>query len=177
MQILIAAGARTCTRQHLKKDHRACRFRWLPFDIRVEQGSGIQELDMARQHKLPEKWRPLMGCALLGLGLHILFGNLDRTAAQLSHSLGASGGQALGALPSLVLATSQAVKAYALDHRGFWLALLRLLVSFWPLLLVVVGTILLRDAVTEKVKALPPPAKYFGNKDSECRFRCPSFDA
>lgn len=132
---------------------------------------------MARHHKFSERWRSLTGGALVGLGLHILFGNLDRDAAQLRHFLGATGEEAFGVLPSVVLATSHAVNAYTLDHHGFLLGLLRMLVSFWPLLLVIVGTIFLREAATDKVKALPAPTQYFQNKDSGCRFCCPSFDA
>jgi hypothetical protein len=79
-------------------------------------------------------------------------------------------------LPFVVLAASQAVQAYAGDHRAFLLELLRVFVSLWPLLLVIVVTILLKDALTVKVKALPAPAKYFQNKDTGCRFRCPAFD-
>jgi hypothetical protein len=56
-----------------------------------------------------------------------------------------------------------------------------MLVSFWPLFLVVVGTVLLRDVFADKVKALPAPNQYFKrntfkDKDTGCRFRCPSFD-
>ncbi|MGA8308540.1 MAG: hypothetical protein WB755_00800 [Terriglobales bacterium] len=85
-------------------------------------------------------------------------------------------------MPTAVLATSQAVQAYALDHQAFLLGLGRLLISFWPLLLVMVGTILLQDALTDKIKAPPAPANYFQNtifknKNTGCRFRCPSFDA
>ena len=58
-------------------------------------------------------------------------------------------------LPSGVLAASQAAQAYALDHQGFLQGLLQILGSFWPLLLVIAGTILLRDAFTDKVKGLP----------------------
>lgn len=132
---------------------------------------------MARHNKFSESWRSLTGGALVGLGLHILFGNLDADAAHLKHLLGANGDEAFGVIPSAVLATSHAVQAYSLDHKGFLLSLLGMLVSFWPLLLVTAGTIFLREAVTEKVKTLPTPAKYFQNKDSGCRFCCPSFDA
>lgn len=132
---------------------------------------------MAKQHRPSESLRAVAGVALVGLGLHSLFGNLDRAATQSRHLLGVTAGDGLGLLSSVVMASSQAGQAYAVDHQGFVLSLLRMLVSFWPLLLVIVGTIFLRDTVTEKVKGLPTPAKYFQNRDSECRFCCPSFDA
>jgi hypothetical protein len=136
---------------------------------------------MARQHKTSESIRAIAGGALVGLGLHILFGNLDTAADQLKHLLGITAGDALGVLPSVVLASSQAAQAYALDHHGFLQCFLRMLVSFWPLLLVVVGTVLLWDVFADKVKASPTPNQYFQKSpfktnDTGCRFRCPSFD-
>jgi hypothetical protein len=101
---------------------------------------------------------------------------VDRTAGQFRASLGAAG-DGLGTLPSAVVAFSQVARAYAFDRQEFWLHLLRMLVSFWPLVLVIVGGMFLRDVVTEKVKTLPARTKYFRNKDMGCRFPCPSFDA
>jgi len=136
---------------------------------------------MTRQDKTSESITVIAGGALVGLGLHILSGNLDTAADQLRHLLGNTVGDALGVLPSVVLASSQAAEAYALDHHGFLQCFLRMLVSFWPLFLVVVGTVLLRDVFADKGKALPAPNQYFKkntfkNKDTGCRFRCPSFD-
>ena len=136
---------------------------------------------MTRQHKTSERIRAIAGGALVGLGVHILSGNLDTAADQLRDLLGNTAGDALGVLPSVVLASSQAAQAYALDHHGFLQCFLRMLVSFWPLLLVVSGTVLLGDVFAEKVKASPRPNQYFQknifkNKDTGCRFRRPSFD-
>jgi hypothetical protein len=136
---------------------------------------------MIRQDKTSESITVIAGGALVGLGLHILSGNLDTAADQLRHLLGNTVGDALGVLPSVVLASSQAAEAYALDHHGFLQCFLRMLVSFWPLFLVVVGTVLLREVFADKVKALPAPNQYFKrnsfkDKDTGCRFRCPSFD-
>jgi hypothetical protein len=95
---------------------------------------------------------------MVGVGLHILFSNLDRAATQLSRLLDTSAGKALGILPSVVLAVSHAMQAYALDHQGFLQNLLRILISFWPLLFVVVGTVLLRDFFVDNV-TLPTAEK------------------
>jgi hypothetical protein len=136
---------------------------------------------MTRQHKTSESIRAIAAGALVGLGLHILSGNLDTAGDQLRHLLGNPRGDALGVLPSIVLASSQAAQAYALDHHGFLQCFLRMLLSFWPLLLVVVGTVLLWDVFADKGKASPTPNQSFQkntfkNKDNGCRFRCPSFD-
>jgi len=131
---------------------------------------------MASQHKLSEGLKSVVGGALVGLGLHILFGNLDRVAEQLQHMLGIPAWETLGVLPSAVLAASQAVQAYGLDHQGFLQTLLWMLISFWPLLLVILGTVLLRDFFTERAKALPAPERFLQNKNMGCRFRAFSFD-
>jgi ascorbate-specific PTS system EIIC-type component UlaA len=131
---------------------------------------------MASQHKLSEGLKSVVGGALVGLGLHILFGNLDRVAEQLQHMLGTPAWETLGVLPSAVLAASQAVQAYGLDHQGFLQTLLWMLISFWPLLLVILGTVLLRDFFTERAKALPAPERFLQNKNMGCRFRAFSFD-
>jgi ascorbate-specific PTS system EIIC-type component UlaA len=131
---------------------------------------------MASQHKLSEGLKSVVGGALVGLGLHILFGNLDRVAEQLQHMLGIPAWETLGVLPSAVLAASQALQAYGLDHQGFLQTLLWMLISFWPLLLVILGTVLLRDFFTERAKALPAPERFLQNKNMGCRFRAFSFD-
>ena len=131
---------------------------------------------MASQHKLSEGLKSVVGGALVGLGLHILFGNLDRVAEQLQHMLGTPAWETLGVLPSAVLAASQAVQAYGLDHQGFLQTLLWMLISFWPLVLVILGTALLRDFFTERAKALPAPERFLQNKNMGCRFRAFSFD-
>ena len=131
---------------------------------------------MASQHRPSEGLKSIVGGALVGLGLHILFGNLDRVAEQLHHMLGTPAWETLGVLPSAVLAASQAVQAYGLDHQEFLQTLLWMLISFWPLLLVILGTVLLRDFFTERAKALPAPDKFLQNKNMGCRFRAFSFD-
>jgi len=141
---------------------------------------------MTREHRSSEGFKWMAGGALVGLGLHILAGNLDRAAAQVRHICGSTAAEGVGVLSSAVLAASQATQAYAFDHQGFLLGLLWMLVSFWPLLLVIVGAVLLRDAFTEKVRALPMSNQYFQhntfknnafkNNPTGCRFRCPSFD-
>ena len=135
---------------------------------------------MASQHRLSEGLQSIVGGALVGLGVHILSGNLDRVAEQMKHTLGTAAWETLGVLPSAVLAASHAVQAYGLDHQGFLQSLLWIgfwiLISFWPLVLVVAGTLLFRNFFTGKAKALPAPEKYLENKNMGCRFRAFSFD-
>lgn len=131
---------------------------------------------MAGQHRTSGSLKSIAGGALVGLGLHIWFGNLHGVASQLTHLLGTSSGKALGLAPSVILAAAQAGRVYASDHQGFFVEVARMLISFWPLLLVIVGAGLLRDVFRDEVDTFRAPEKYFRNNDAGCRFCCPSFD-
>jgi uncharacterized membrane protein len=124
---------------------------------------------MARQGTAFRGSKSIAGAVLVGFGTLILYENLAGPVAHLRHLLGANGSEALGVLPAVVLTTSQAVQGDALDHQNVWQGLLRTLVWFWPLLLVVVGTILLRDGFTDKVKTLPRPDQYFKKNFSKIK--------
>ena len=100
--------------------------------------------------------KSLAGAALVGLGIFIFHGNLDRAAAQWSHFLSTTHGEALGVLPTVILAVPRVLQAYGADHQRFLQGFFRdIFVSCWPLLLVVVGTVLSRDTLTEDVNSLP----------------------
>ena len=93
--------------------------------------------------------RSISGAGVLAMGLFLLFVNLDGVAAQISHAAGAPG-ETLGMLPALGLAGLRALQAYSFDPSLFLSSLLQILVSFWPLILVLLGTALLRSAVGER---------------------------
>jgi hypothetical protein len=140
---------------------------------------------MTGQERPTESFKSIAGAALIGLGLHILSGSLDTTAIRAGQILGVIANQAPRVFPSVLLTVSQAVQTYASDHPGCLLALLRILISFWSLLLVIVGATFLGDTVTEEIRALPASTNYFQNrhlsnifqnKDIGCRFRSLSFD-
>jgi hypothetical protein len=98
--------------------------------------------------------KPIAGAALVGLVLFILLGNTDVFAAPPSCPLETIAGQVLGVLPSFVLtAASQALQAYVLDHQGLSEGFFQMLVSFWSLLLVILGAVSVRAAFRGKVKA------------------------
>ena len=131
---------------------------------------------MAGQHRTSGSLQSIAGGALVGLGLHIWFGNLHGIASQLTHLLGTSSGKTLGLASSVIVAAAQAGRVYASDHQGFFLEVLRMLISFWPLLLVIVGAGFLKDVFTDEVDTLMEPEKYFQDNDTGRRFCCPSFD-
>jgi len=124
---------------------------------------------MARQRTAFRSTKSIAGAAFLGLGMFILYGNLAGAVAQVRHVLGANGSEALGVVPAVILATSQVVHTCTFDHQGVLPCLLRMLISFWPPILIIVGTMLLRDAFTDKVKASPTPNQYFPKKLSKIK--------
>ncbi len=82
---------------------------------------------------MPLPWVSIVGAALVGLGLDVLFGKLDGPAAQLANLAGAAARETLGLLPNLVLAAWQVFEAYAFDHPQIYPCPPQLLVSSWPL--------------------------------------------
>ena len=93
---------------------------------------------------------------LIGLGIFVFYENLHQAATQLGHLLDVIPREALGVLPSVILAASRVLQAYGADHpRSLQGCLLHMLASSWPLLLVIVGTVLSRDCSTDNVNALP----------------------
>jgi hypothetical protein len=77
--------------------------------------------------------------------MFVLYENLAAAAAWLGHVRS----EALGIVPAAILEVSQAMQAHTTDSQRFLQAvLLHMLLSSWPLLLIVAGTLLSRDKVT-----------------------------
>lgn len=98
---------------------------------------------MAKQKTSSRNIKSIVGAGFLAIGLFFFFVNLDGVTAQISAMAGASA-ETLGILPALSLAGMHVLQAYHFDHAGFLSSLLQILVSFWPLLLIIAGAILLR---------------------------------
>jgi hypothetical protein len=106
------------------------------------------------QHTFLRRAKSIAGAALIGLGTFILYKNLDQAAIQLNH-LFSTPREMLGVLPTVILAALRVLRAYASDHQRFVQGLFQhLLVTFWPLLLVIAGTALSRDAVPDDADAI-----------------------
>jgi hypothetical protein len=99
---------------------------------------------MAKQSRLFRDFRSIAGMAIIGLGLLMLGGNLSEIAAQMSRLVGVSAGavQTFGELTAIGLAASQVWRAYLFDRRELLLGVGRILISFWPLLLIMAGAVL-----------------------------------
>ena len=100
---------------------------------------------MAAQQTSRRSLKSIAGAILLALGFLILFANLNGVTGQITSAVGTSPEPAQGILPALVLATLHVLQDYAFDRVGFLSVLLQFLVPFWPLILIVIGAVLLRD--------------------------------
>jgi hypothetical protein len=91
------------------------------------------------------------GAALAGIGMFILYLHLTAAVTSLGHMLGAGGSAALALLVTEIPSVSRLFEAYEADHHWF---LQHMLVSCWPLLLVVVGMVLARDSSADSATSL-----------------------
>jgi hypothetical protein len=107
------------------------------------KGTALQEASMAAQQTSTRSLLSITGAILLILGLLLVFANLDSLATHVTNSFPAPT-KNLGMLPALGLAGLSALQVYLSDHSRFFSALLQFLVSFWPLLLVAAGALLMR---------------------------------
>jgi hypothetical protein len=94
---------------------------------------------MAKQRTTSQSLRSIVGAAVVGLVLVILFGSVDGPTAQLTNLVGTAARGSLELLPYFVPAAWQALQAYAFDHLRLPACPLEMLISFWPLLYVVAG--------------------------------------
>jgi ascorbate-specific PTS system EIIC-type component UlaA len=108
---------------------------------------------MAARQTSSQNVKSIIGAILLALGFLVLFGNLDAVSAQISRAAGTPVGPTQGMLPALVLAALHALQDFAFDHARFLSGLLQILVSFWPLILIIIGAVLLRDAFWRRFPA------------------------
>ena len=85
----------------------------------------------------------ILGAGILALGFVLLMVNLDVLSSHLNKHIGPAADD-FGIIASIGLAGLHALHTYAVDQAGFLSSVWQLLVSFWPLLLIMTGAILLR---------------------------------
>jgi hypothetical protein len=94
-----------------------------------------------------ERVKSIAGAALLAGGMVILYEHVARAGVQVSRLCGTAG----GALPAVVLSATRVAQAYAADHQRFLEDFFKqIFASCWPLVLVVVGTVLSRDGLPDE---------------------------
>ena len=111
---------------------------------------------MAAQQTTPRSLMSITGAFLLAVGFLILFSNLDAAATQLTYATGNAEARALETLPTLALALLHGLQVYVFDHAEFLSGVLQFLISFWPLILILAGALLLRDAFRGRFRAYKP---------------------
>ena len=99
---------------------------------------------MARQWTVIQNFRSIAGMGLIGLGLFTLCGNLADVAARLSQlvGIGADATQTFGEPIVVGLAVAQVWRSYLFDRGELLLGVCRILILFWPVLLVIAGAVL-----------------------------------
>lgn len=90
--------------------------------------------------------KAVAGAVLFSFGLTLLTANLDAVAAQVTTWFSSTQG-ALGTAMEVGLASLRVLQAYFFDPSAFQAGFLSILVSLWPLILVIIGAILLHDAM------------------------------
>jgi hypothetical protein len=103
-------------------------------------------INRAKTQTWSKNLHTVAGAVLFSFGLTLLIANLDAVASQASTWLCATPGS-LGATIEIGLAGLRAVQAYFFDPSAFQAGFLSILVSLWPLILVIIGAILLHDAM------------------------------
>ena len=121
---------------------------------------------MATQQTTPRSLTSVAGAFLLAVGFLILFANLDAAATQLTYATGNTGARAFETVPALVLALLHGLQVYVFDHAGFLSGVLQFLISFWPLILILAGALLLRDAFRGWFPAYKPGTGASGAKSA-----------
>lgn len=101
---------------------------------------------MAKPQISSKNLQSIAGAVLFSFGLTLLTANLDAVAAQVSNWFIATPGS-LDTATEIGLAGLRAVQAYFFDQSAFQAGFLSILVSLWPLILVIIGPILLQDAI------------------------------
>jgi hypothetical protein len=89
---------------------------------------------MASQYLFFQIVRSIVGTAVAGLGLVVLFVELDGLAVMLSSLAGIAGKAMRELLPYFVHAACQLLQAFVLDHLRFSALALQVLGLWWPLL-------------------------------------------
>lgn len=110
---------------------------------------------MADRRATSQNLKSIAGASFLAFGFVMLFANLDGVAASLCNVAGIPVHEAPGILPALGLAALRAAQSYTFDQQGFFSSVLQILVSFWPVILILVGALLLREVFLGSLSGRP----------------------
>jgi hypothetical protein len=120
---------------------------------------------MAKRQTTSKAFHAVAGAILLCCGLLLLFANLDEVAAQVSNPFASTPGPLVTAI-ELGVAGLRAVQTYFFDPSTFQAGLHLILVSLWPLIPVIIGATLLKNAISKRF-ASPRLARTFSSGEYE----------
>jgi branched-subunit amino acid transport protein len=89
---------------------------------------------------------PLLGLILLALGLIALLAQVHPFVTGLADRIAANAEELGGFVPAAALTANHAAQAWAFDRANVLSALRDMLVSCWPVIFVLMGAVLLRNA-------------------------------
>jgi uncharacterized membrane protein len=109
---------------------------------------------MAKRRTIFQNCKSIAGSVLIGFGGFILYNNLAEAAVQLSRALGISveAANTLGVPIAVGLAVSHVFQAYLFNHHQFLRSFHHILISLWPVLVLMGGTVFLCDDRTNETK-------------------------
>jgi hypothetical protein len=99
---------------------------------------------MAKKQTSLASLKAIAGAILLPVGLLLFLANLDEVVAPIGNSFASPPAGLLGGALELGLAALRATQSYFFDPSKFQSGLQQILVSFWPLILVILGGVLLQ---------------------------------
>ena len=114
---------------------------------------------MTRQTE-SQSLKSIAGAVLLALGLLLFFANLDAVGVSLMEGIGHRPPEGMEPALAAGLAAIYAVQTYTFEHAQFASGIRQILVSFWPLTLVIVGCLFLRGAFKKFFLALSGQREY-----------------
>ena len=100
---------------------------------------------MATQQAKSEKLRTGLGIVILALGVLVFLPKFTAVVPHLEENVQEISLDVYNAMPTIGLGALHMGQALAFDPGSFFAGVLHILVSFWPLLLVAAGTVLLRN--------------------------------
>ena len=98
------------------------------------------------------RYKNMLGMMMIAMGTLAFVPQLSGLASRLGQTTEAIGAELFSALPSIGLGVLHAGQALAFEPGTFFAGALRLLLSFWPLLLVAAGTLLLRTGSKQPLR-------------------------
>ena len=107
---------------------------------------------MTQERKSSLDLKKLLGTTLLPLGLSLLFVNVEANLAATGSALSLSGSET-DFLPSLALSLFRVVQAYFFDHPRFLHGLGQILLSCWPIILILSGIVFLQNAIKPQLQS------------------------